>query len=116
RHAIHAVAQAGRLWAVVEDMAEVPATATTVHLRARCEEAAVLTRADRIIQGLPEARPSGAAVVLRLRRVYGQVAAGAVVGAGRVILVQRTRESVLRAVLAQHIELLRREQLLPFFL
>ena len=41
RHAVHAVAQAGRLRAVVEHMAEMAAAAAAMHLGARHEERAV---------------------------------------------------------------------------
>src|SRR3546814_15913322 len=68
---------------ILEDVAEVAAAAPAVHLRAGQEETVVLPGADGVRQRLPEARPAGAAVVLVLRRIGGEVAAPAVVEAGR---------------------------------
>src|SRR6056297_723206 len=87
RDPVQAMALACRLRPVVEDMTEVTAAAAAMHFGAHHEELAVGLRADGIGQRLPEARPSGAAVVLVLRRIDGQIAALAVVGAGVVDLV-----------------------------
>src|SRR5260370_3307826 len=75
--AIHAIAQAVRTRSVIEHMAEMSAAAVAVHLGARHGEKRVVRCADRIIEGLPEARPAGPAVELGLRGEQGQVAARA---------------------------------------
>ena len=113
RDAVHAVAQAGRLGAVVEHVAQMPAAAPAVHLGARHEEALVDGRADGVVERLVEARPAGAAVELGGRGEEREVAAGAVVHAHAVLLVERAREGALGAVLAQHVVLLRGQELLP---
>ena len=114
RHAVHAVAQAGGLGPVVEHVAEMAAAATAMHLGAQHEQAAVAGGADGVVERRVEAGPAGAAVELGGGGEQRQVAAGAVVGAGAVLLVERAGAGALGAVLAQHVELLRREQLLPF--
>src|SRR6202035_2508017 len=64
--AVHAVAQARRLRAVVEDVAEMAATASAMHLGAQHAEGPVFRLADRVLQRLVEARPAGAAFELGL--------------------------------------------------
>src|SRR5262245_28115339 len=90
-----------------------PAAPTTVHLRARHEEAVVLARAHGVVERLPEARPAGTAVELRLGGEQGKVAAGTGEGAATMLVDERARARALRAVLAQDAELLGREQLPP---
>src|SRR3546814_12020147 len=87
---------------ILEDVAEVAAAAPAVHLRAGQEEAVVLPGADGVRQRLPEARPAGAAVVLVLRRIGGEVAAPAVVEAGALLLQERAAARPLGRLLAQH--------------
>ena len=78
------------------------------------EEAAVLLVLDGVRRDrLPEARPAGAGVELRLGGEEGQVAAHAGVGALRVVVPVRAREGALGALLARDVELLGREDLLP---
>src|SRR5690606_34742094 len=112
-HAIHAVAQASRRRAIVENMAEMPATAAAMHLSACHEKLAIHAGADRTVDRLRETRPASAAVKLGLRREQRQIASGAVVSPGCIVLVERTREGILGPVLAQNMVLLRREDLLP---
>src|SRR5438270_559167 len=59
--AVDAIAKAGRLRPVVEDVAEMAAAAAAVHLGAQHAVGAVLGLADIAFDGLIEARPSGAA-------------------------------------------------------
>ena len=60
RNAVHAIAQAGGLWSIIEDMAEMSAAA-----RAMDFGAAKITRCQHgPSQRLPEARPAGAAFKL----------------------------------------------------
>src|SRR5689334_19361699 len=64
RDAIQAVAQAGGRRAVLEDMAEMPAAARAMHLRARIDEMEVGRGLDRAFLRGKKARPAGAAVEL----------------------------------------------------
>src|SRR5262245_57915142 len=89
------------------------AAAPAMHLRAQHAPAAVRGGADGVVERLIEAGPASAAVELGGRGEQRQVAAGAVVHAGPILLVERAGEGALGAVLAQHIVLLGREQLLP---
>src|SRR5579871_5987716 len=61
REAVHAVAQAGRLGAVIEDVAEMAAATAAVHLGTDHAEGTVLRFANRVLERLIEARPAGAA-------------------------------------------------------
>src|SRR5579862_3916490 len=67
RHAVHAIAQAGRLRPVVEDMAEMAGAARAVDLGAGHQQAPVTSLADRPGKMIVEARPAGAAVELGRR-------------------------------------------------
>src|ERR1700685_311073 len=67
RHAVHAIAQAGRLRPVVEDMAEMAAAAMARHRRARHAERAIGGLVDGLVQRRPKARPAGAAFEFGLR-------------------------------------------------
>src|ERR1700744_1928551 len=64
RKAVHAVAQACRLRAGVEDVAEMAAATAAMDLGAQHAEGAVLRLADRVLKRLIEARPAGAALEL----------------------------------------------------
>src|SRR4051794_17260776 len=114
RKAVHAVAQAGRLRAVVEDMAEMAAATAAVDLGAQHAEGTVLGLAHRIVERLPETRPAGAALEFRLRGKQRQVAAGAGKDALAVLFQKRARPRPLGAVLAQDVVLLRRQLSAPF--
>src|SRR2546423_1773028 len=67
RHAIHAIAQTGRLRAILEHVPKMSAAAAAMRLGAGHEEGPVDRGADRIRQRLPEARPAGAALIFRIR-------------------------------------------------
>src|ERR1051326_7857976 len=82
RDAVHAIALAGRLRPVVEDMAEGAAAPAAMHFGPRQDQAVIVRRADRVFDRRVEARPSGAALELGLRPEHRQVAAGASEDAG----------------------------------
>ena len=83
RRGVHAVAVAGGLRAVGEDVAEVGATGRAADLGADHEVRAVLDELDLgRVDGLPEARPPAAGVELHLGAEQRRVAHDAVVGAG----------------------------------
>src|SRR5262245_47278698 len=90
RDTVHAVTPAGRLRAIVEDVAEMAAAAAAVHLGPRHAEGAVGVGADGIVERLVEARPTGAALELGLGGKQRQVTAGAGEGTLAVLLEQRT--------------------------
>src|SRR5579859_126718 len=113
RVAIHAIAQARRLRAIVEDVAKMTAAAPAMHLGPRHAESAVLGGADRVVQRLVEARPTRAALELGVGRKQRQVAAGAGEDAFAVLLQKRARARPLRALIAQDFILLRRELRAP---
>src|SRR6266852_3469205 len=111
--AVDAIAQAGRLRSVVEDMAEMAATAAAMHLGPRHAVGAVLCLAEPIFQRLVEARPAGAAFEFGVGRKQRQVAAGAGEDALAMLLQQRARSRPFSAVLAQDLVLLRRQLRAP---
>src|SRR2546421_4177672 len=106
RHAVHAITQTCRLRPVVEHVAEMAAAATAMHLGACHEQAAVAGGADGVLQRRVEAGPAGAAVELGGGGEERQIAAGAGIGAGAVLLVEGAGAGALGAVLAQHVVLL----------
>src|ERR1700686_5251601 len=106
RKAVHAVAQAGRLRPIVEDVAEVAAAAAAVDFGPQHSEGTVFGLADRVLQRLIEARPAGAALEFRLRGEQRQVTAGAGEDALAMLLEQRARTGPLGALLAQDLVLL----------
>src|SRR2546430_5780145 len=112
--AVDAIAQAGRLRSVVEDMAEMAAAAAAMHLGGGHAEGAVLGLAERIFQRLIEARPAGAAFEFGVGRKQRQVAAGAGEDALAMLLQERARSRPFGAVLTQDIVLLRRQLRAPF--
>ena len=111
---VDAVAQAGRLRPVVEDVAEMAAAAAAMHFGAQHAEGAVLGLADRVFERLVEARPAGAALEFRLGGEQRQVAAGAGEDALAMLLEQRAGARPLGALLAQDLILLRRQLRAPF--
>src|SRR5260221_2193887 len=114
RDAVHAIAFAGRLRAVLGDVAEMAAAAAAMHFGARIDELVIGRRPHRAVERRPEARPTGAAVVLGVRREQLLVAAGANVDTGIVALVERARTGALGDVAAQHGVLLLAQALAPF--
>src|ERR1700722_6406066 len=113
RKTVHAVAQAGRLRPVVEDVAEMAAAAAAVNFGAQHPEGAVLSLADGVLQRLIEARPAGAALEFRLRGEQRQVAAGTGEDALAMLFQERARTRALGAFLAQDLILLRRQLRTP---
>jgi hypothetical protein len=113
RHAVHAIAQAGRLRAVVEDVAEMAAAAMARDRSPRHAERAVGRFVDRLVERRPKARPAGAAFEFGLRREQRKVAAGTGERAVAMLLEQFAGERPLGAFLAQHVVLGRRQKLVP---
>src|SRR4029079_16854935 len=107
------VAQSGRFRAILENMAEMAAATPAMHLGAAHEKAAVGRCLDRLVERRPEARPAGAAVELGAGLEQRLTAAGAVIHAGVVLLVERAGAGALGAVLAQHAVLLGAEPVPP---
>src|SRR6267143_4590618 len=114
RKAVHAVAQAGRLRPIVENVTEMAAAAAAVDFGPQHPEGAVFGLADGIVERLIETRPAGAALEFRLRGEQRQVAAGAGEDALAMLLEQRARPRTLGALLAQDFILLRRQLRAPF--
>src|SRR5712671_4128121 len=114
RKAVHAVAQAGRLRPIVEDVTEMAAAAAAVNFSPRHPKGAVFRLADGVVERLIKTRPAGAALEFRLRGEQRQVAAGAGEDALAMLLEQRARSRTLGALLAQDFILLRRQLRAPF--
>src|SRR4029079_13912493 len=68
---------------------------------------------DSVVERLPKTRPAGAAVELGVRREQIELAGRTLEDALAVLVVERARERPFRGFLAQHLILIRREQLLP---
>src|SRR5581483_4976483 len=113
RETVHAIAQAGRLGAVIEDVAEMAAAAAAVDLGSEHAEGAILGLADRILERLVEARPASAALEFGVGGEQRQVAAGAGKDALAMLLQKRARPRPLGALLAQDLVLLRGELRAP---
>src|SRR5262245_39796569 len=113
RIAIHAIAQARRLWPIIKDMAEMAAAAAAMHLGPGHAVGAILGGADGVLQRLKEARPSGAALELGVGRKQRQVATGAGKNPLAMLLQKRARPGSLRALIAQDLILLRRQLCAP---
>src|SRR6202022_3707114 len=114
RKAVHAVAQAGRLRPIVEDVAEMAAATAAVNFGPQYPESPVFGLADGVVERLVKTRPAGAALEFRLRREQRQVAAGTGEDALAMLLEQRARSRPLGALLAQNLILLRRQRRAPF--
>jgi hypothetical protein len=112
---VHAVAQAGRFGAVVEDVTEVSVAPGADGFDAGHAVAGVPVFDDGLlVHRLPEGRPARAAVELGVRSEEGQVATGAVVRALRVVVPVLARKRPLGPLLAQDVKLVRRQHLAPF--
>src|ERR1700722_16970208 len=111
---IHAVAQAGRLRSIVENMTEVTTAAAAVNFGPQHPEGAVFMLADGIFKRLPKTRPAGAALIFRFRGEQRQIAAGTGEDALAMLLEQRARPGAFGAFLAQDFILLRRQLRAPF--
>src|SRR6185312_1263598 len=104
----------GRRRAIGEYVAEVTAAARAVDFRALHQEAVVGRGRHGAFDRRPETRPTRAALELRGRRKHRQIAAGAMEGAGPMLVEQRAGAGRLGALFAQDIVLRGREQLAPF--
>src|SRR4051812_31696554 len=113
RDAVHAIPLAGRRRTVRKQMAEMSTAAGAVDLHARHAVAAIGGGSDRAVDRTIETRPAGPALVLRAGSKERPAAAGATKRAGPLLLQQRTAAAVFGAMLAQHRELLGRQQRLP---
>ena len=91
-----------------------PLASRAVHLRSLHAQGAVGGRLNRVRHRRPEARPSGAAVELRLRCEQFLAAARASENPGAVFGVQRARSGALGAVLSQDLKLFGRQSCPPF--
>src|ERR1700712_817557 len=98
---VHAVAQAGRLWPVIEQMAEMAATAAAVDFGPQHPKGPIFGLADRVVERLVKTRPAGAALEFGVRGKQRQGAAGAGEGALSMLPQQRTRTRPPGAPLAQ---------------
>src|SRR5690554_5105256 len=113
RQAVVAPAFAGGGRAVVEDVAVVAAAARAMVFGARPQQLEVALGAESVGQMRVEAGPAGTAVELHVGREQRQVAAGAVIGAGTLLVVERTGERCLGAFTAQDAVLVGGEPLFP---
>src|ERR1700730_18120947 len=114
RKAVHAVAQAGRLRPIVENVTEMAAAAAAVDFGPQHPKGAVFGLADGVVERLIKTRPAGAALEFRLRGEQRQVAAGAGEDALAMLLQQRARTRALGALFAQDLILLRCQLRAPF--
>src|SRR6202043_1978031 len=112
--AVHAVAQAGRLRPIVENVTEVTTAAAAMNFGPQHPEGAVFGLADGIFKRLPKTRPAGAALIFRFRGEQRQIAAGAGEDALAMLLEQRAAPRAFGAFLAQDFILLRRQLRAPF--
>src|SRR4051812_6962938 len=113
RHAVVAIALAGGLGAVVEDVALVALAARAVVFGARQDQQEVRLLLEAARDVVEEARPAGAALELGVRLEERQVAARAHEGALALLAVERTRARPLGGFVAQRRVLLGREAFLP---
>src|SRR5262245_59836176 len=90
------------------------AAAAAMHLLAHHAEGELGVLLHRVLDRRVEARPARVAIELSLGGEEQQIAAGADEGPFALLLVQGTGEGTLGVRLAQHGELLGREQLAPF--
>ena len=90
------------------------ATAAAVVFRTWNDQFEIYFRVDGARQGLPEAGPAGATVVLGLRGEQGQITTGAMKDTCPLFIVELTGEGGLSAFPAKHRVRLRRETLSPF--
>src|SRR5579864_4880577 len=111
--AVHAIALARGVWAVVENVTQMTAAAMAMHLGARQEQLEIARCLDRTLDGREEARPTRAAIELGVRSKELERAGRADEHPAAVLVVEWAREGPLRAVLPEHPELLGRQLLAP---
>src|SRR5262249_37273241 len=115
RNAVHAEPETRRRRAVGKDVAEVAATARTVHLDAFHEKTVVRRCLDGAPDRRPKARPAGAALELGRRFEQRLTAGRADERACSLFKIERAGPWALGTVLAQHAKLLRCQRLAPLF-
>src|SRR5262245_36282666 len=110
RAGVDAVAQAGRLRAIGEDVPQMAAAAPAMHFGALHEMAAVGLRLDGVARhrGV-EARPAGAGVELGVRIEERRATPGAHIGSRVVRVPKGSGEGTLGPLLAEHVVLQRRQ-------
>jgi hypothetical protein len=113
RNAVHTIAQACRLRAIIEDMTEMAAASAALNRRPYHAEGCTPGLANGPFERRPETRPAGVAIELRGRGEQVSGAAGASEGAGAMLLEQRTRKGGFRPALPQHRVLLGSQQRAP---
>lgn len=101
RRSIHAVAQAGRLRPIIEDVPEMAKATCAMNFRAFHEKRPVRLGLDGIGERLIKAWPAGTALKFRIGREQRQIAAGADESALALLLVQRAASGAFRTMLAQ---------------
>src|SRR5258708_27253365 len=111
--AVDAIAQAGRLGTVIEDVTQMTAAAAAVNCGSHHAEGRILGRHDRSLNRRPEAWPAGSAVEFRGRGEQVEVTARASEVASTLLVKQRAGEGVLGRALAQHGKLVGRQELAP---
>src|SRR5258708_17440105 len=94
-------------------MAELSAAFRAMHFDALHPVARVNGRRDGALDRLIKAGPAGATLEFRIGREQRLTARGAFERAGSLLVIQSAPAGALGAVLAQHVELLGRERLLP---
>src|SRR6185312_3890792 len=115
RGRVDAIALAGGLGAIGEDVSEVGAAGGAGGFDAPHAESPVFMLFDGVRgDGVVEAGPAAAGVELGLRLEQRSIAGGAVVQAIGVVVGQGAGEGTLRALFAHHVVLLRRELGAPF--
>src|SRR5712672_1086793 len=111
--AVHAIAQAGRFGAVIEDVTQMAATAAAVNCGSHHAEARVPDRPDSPLDRRPEAWPAGSAVEFRGRGKQVEVTSRAGKVTSPLLVQQRAGEGALGPALAQHRKLVGRQELAP---
>jgi hypothetical protein len=101
-HTIHAVALAGGLRTIVEDVAEMATAAAAMHLGSGRKEAAVGFGFDCLIKRRPEAGPTRPAVEFGIRSEQRLTATGTMVNPRAVLFVERARPGAFGPVLPQY--------------
>jgi hypothetical protein len=115
RRSIHAIAQTGRLRAVVKDVTEMAAAPAAMHFGASHKQTAVGLRFDRLLDRRRETRPTGSTIELGVGGEQGLTATSTVIDALPVLLVEWARTGAFGTVLAQYLVLRRREPAAPLF-
>src|SRR6185437_15354380 len=113
RNAVHAIALAGRLRAVVKEMTEMAAAFLAVDLGAGHEKTGVGVGFDRAVHRRVKARPARPAIEFCRGLEQRLATPGAMIDAGIVFLVEGARAGALGAVLAQDVIRFRAQLLAP---